>query len=290
MRFTRPRDQHETPRTSADRTRPDRVRTDLTCDTGGCHGTGACLHTGTCHHTGGCHQTSADDPSLPIAHRDVPRRSVLSRRSVLGAGVGAGALALTGCAGVPTEGPVERVNSPGPAAGQDPIDVNPRPPEPGASRELIVAGFLQAMSSSIDAYRSARAYLTDEAAQHWDPYAGALIYDSEFHKPTVDDDRAVLHAPLIATLDASGHHDLCGHGLLDHDFALVEVAGLGSAHRAVAVVVRLRAWLPHDSHLFLGEGFRSRRSRRHPPSPGGGQPDQCCEGPAGWAAEGRSCR
>ena len=64
MRFTRPRDQHETPRTSADRTRPDRVRTDLTCDTGGCHGTGACLHTGTCHHTGGCHQTSADDPSL----------------------------------------------------------------------------------------------------------------------------------------------------------------------------------------------------------------------------------
>lgn len=59
MRFTRPRDQHETPRTSADRTRPDRVRTDLTCDTGGCHGTGACLHTGTCHHTGGCHQTSA---------------------------------------------------------------------------------------------------------------------------------------------------------------------------------------------------------------------------------------
>lgn len=225
MRFTRPRDQHETPRTSADRTRPDRVRTDLTCDTGGCHGTGACLHTGTCHHTGGCHQTSADDPSLPIAHRDLSCRSVLSRRSVLGAGVGAGALALTGCAGVPTEGPVERVNSPGPAAGQDPIDVNPRPPEPGASRELIVAGFLQAMSSSTDAYRSARAYLTDEAAQHWDPHAGALIYDSEFHKPTVDDDRAVLHAPLIATLDASGHHDLCGHGFLDHDFALVKVAG-----------------------------------------------------------------
>ena len=197
MRFTRPRDQHETPRTSADRTRPDRVRTDLTCDTGGCHGTGACLHTGTCHHTGGCHQTSADDPSLPIAHRDLSCRSVLSRRSVLGAGVGAGALALTGCAGVPTEGPVERVNSPGPAAGQDPIDVNPRPPEPGASRELIVAGFLQAMSSSTDAYRSARAYLTDEAAQHWDPHAGALIYDSEFHKPTVDDDRAVLHLSLI---------------------------------------------------------------------------------------------
>lgn len=220
MRFTRPRDQHETPRTRADRT-----HVDPTCDTGGCHGTGACLHTGTCHHTGGCHQTSADDPSLPIAHRDLSCRSVLSRRSVLEAGVGAGALALTGCAGVPTEGPVERVNSPGSAAGQDPIDVNPRPPEPGASRELIVAGFLQAMSSSTDAYRSARAYLTDEAAQHWDPHAGALIYDSEFHKPTVDDDRAVLHAPLIATLDARGHHDLRGHGFLDHDFSLVKVAG-----------------------------------------------------------------
>lgn len=147
MRFTRPRDQHETPRTSADRTRPDRVRTDLTCDTGGCHGTGACLHTGTCHHTGGCHQTSADDPSLPIAHRDVPCRSVLSRRSVLGAGVGAGALALTGCAGVPTEGPVERVNSPGPAAGQDPHrrqSASPRArSQPRTHRGRIPAGHVE---------------------------------------------------------------------------------------------------------------------------------------------------
>jgi len=50
------------------------------------------------------------------------------------------------------------------AAARESIDVAPHPPADGASIDLVVGGFLQAMASVRDDYRVARSYLTSDIA------------------------------------------------------------------------------------------------------------------------------
>lgn len=66
-----------------------------------------------------------------------------SRRAVLSAA----AVLLTGCSEVPSQGPVKRADDPR-AAAREGIDVAPHPPADGASIDLVVGGFLQAMASA----------------------------------------------------------------------------------------------------------------------------------------------
>ena len=45
------------------------------------------------------------------------------------------------------------------------------PPEPGATAQEVLAGFVQAGVGSEDDFAVARAYLTEEASAQWDPTA-----------------------------------------------------------------------------------------------------------------------
>lgn len=148
--------------------------------------------------------------------------SAPSRRTILAAGL---ALAATGCAGVPTSGPVVAVEgSPG-APRPGGIDVDPQSPTPGAEPELVVAGFLQAMASADDSYRVARSYLTPAAAKAWDPAAGATLYDAEQHSPGAGEQGGRLKAPVIARLDEDGRYTTSHGAVVDHDFGLVRSHG-----------------------------------------------------------------
>lgn len=113
-----------------------------------------------------------------LAARPARRRSA---QALLVAAL-AGLLALTGCAQVPTEGPVG-TTSPLPGATSAPnYRFSPPGPSPEAGPEEIIRGFLAAGSGIQDDYATAREFLTGEAAERWEPDSKTLVYTSQ---PTV---------------------------------------------------------------------------------------------------------
>jgi hypothetical protein len=84
------------------------------------------------------------------------------------------ALALAGCASIPSSGPVQ----PGePVLAEPPndFDILADPPATGATQADILNGFLNAAQSPRENYQIAREYLTPTFADEWDPGAGATV-------------------------------------------------------------------------------------------------------------------
>ncbi|MGA4507209.1 LpqB family beta-propeller domain-containing protein [Propionibacteriaceae bacterium G1746] len=133
-------------------------------------------------------------------------------------------LVFTSCARIPTTGPVQQV---GPSPSSRPtvgIDIDAQPPVPGADPDLVLAGFLAAMSTFEPDYASARLYLTPEAAKIWDPDAGTTIYQSEGTRPIISPTSASLNVPLVGRLDAAGRYTPAQDRLL-LDFGMQHVGG-----------------------------------------------------------------
>lgn len=84
------------------------------------------------------------------------------------------ALILTGCATIPTSGPVESVPADPPAQG---VHIAPEPPLDGMSPTRLIEGFLQAMVDPGADYEVARQYLQDSVRDQWDPSLGATVYE-----------------------------------------------------------------------------------------------------------------
>jgi len=82
-------------------------------------------------------------------------------------------LLLSGCAGIPTSGPVVA----GPAVDEvDPVYiVTPNGPAEGADPIGILTGFMKALGAPQSEYAVARQFLTPELAADWDPNAGVVI-------------------------------------------------------------------------------------------------------------------
>ncbi len=101
------------------------------------------------------------------------------RRGTLAA-VSAGLVAVvTGCAGVPTSGPVVPGDAIDAEQRQPYVGGEALPPQPGASPEETVAGFLEAMKYYEPDYSTARQFLTPTASGQWDPAEAATIYSTE---------------------------------------------------------------------------------------------------------------
>jgi Lipoprotein LpqB beta-propeller domain/Sporulation and spore germination len=105
-----------------------------------------------------------------------------ARGALLGALLGALAL-LTGCVGMPTEGPVvESQVDPGsfaaPGSSYDPL-----PPRAGQTPSEIVDGFLEAMKATPISLGVARQFLTVDAQGQWDPKTRIMTY-AELDPPT----------------------------------------------------------------------------------------------------------
>lgn len=147
----------------------------------------------------------------------MPRRSILADF----AGLVAVILALSGCATVPTAGPV--VHHSQQAAGVNSgVQVDPLPPTAGASQLLVVEGFLHAMSTYQPDYRIARQYLTEVASANWHPESGVQVY-TDGYPPAEYGQTVMLVAPLIGAIDSSGSYEVAS-GQLRHDFELVRDA------------------------------------------------------------------
>ncbi len=115
------------------------------------------------------------------------------------------AAALTGCAAIPTTGPIN-TGSPVLIDPGQPIPLISEPLQDG-SPEQIVYGFLAASAAGLaDQYAGARRYLTTAAAATWSPTASVLIYPSTA-QPSVekrDDGTVLVEVPVQGSLDATG--------------------------------------------------------------------------------------
>lgn len=134
------------------------------------------------------------------------------------------AMTLAACANMPTQGPVQQVGPSPTAPATGGVDIDPQPPEPGADPELIVAGFLAAMSTFEPDFASARLYLSPSAQQVWNPDLGTTIYQSENNKPITTATSASINVPVVGKLDAEGRYQPSQERLV-HDFGMAEVDG-----------------------------------------------------------------
>ena len=130
---------------------------------------------------------------------------------------------LTGCATVPTSGPVREHESDGQQI-ESGVKVAPVPPAPDASPMLVVEGFLHAMGTDQPGFAVARQYLTPAAAAAWRPESGTVIY-ANGHQPreadtgTEERPSIILEAVLTGKLSAAGEYREEGGGNR-HDFGL----------------------------------------------------------------------
>jgi hypothetical protein len=120
-------------------------------------------------------------------------------RGVLGVAV---VVLLSGCIGLPEDGPVENAVVAG-EQNEDRLSAfDGRLPQPGDSRLEVVRGFLEAMMAWPISTNVAKMYLTDDAAAEWSPDA-TVIY-TELATPREEGGTVSIRMRDAALLDESG--------------------------------------------------------------------------------------
>ena len=133
------------------------------------------------------------------------------RRGILSVVVALLAIALAACTGLPTSGPVNYGLPNDDAPDSDEVSfLLPDRPQPGASPEQIVEGFIRAgsgpgLNSNWD---RAREFLTPALAATWKPQAGVLVDVFDDRGYEVPQDGIVqLNVTAVATVDDKGAYE-----------------------------------------------------------------------------------
>ncbi|TDE96094.1 hypothetical protein EXU48_07610 [Occultella glacieicola] len=115
------------------------------------------------------------------------------------------ALAMAGCASLPTRGAVQRGVEAAPDTSG--IVLSAEDPRPDAPPTEIVRGFLAGSAGGlVDNFTVARKFLTTEGVDQWDPSGGVVIYSGGASLDVVDgDDGSVaVRATVAGTVDPTG--------------------------------------------------------------------------------------
>ena len=144
-------------------------------------------------------------------------------------------LLATGCATIPSSGPVGSAPIPAPPAGGGVSGggLIIEGPQPGWAPEQVVSGFLLASASFAHDHETAREYLTSGASRLWRPGAQVTIltgtpgvyqttgrFSGQGNQATVE-----VSWQELATLDASGQYRARGGAARQQSFALEKVNG-----------------------------------------------------------------
>lgn len=132
-------------------------------------------------------------------------RSRRTRRSMPALLVTVLALAVAGCASIPTSGPVRSGGDLRLERTEDGVPFIGQPPVPDASPVDIVAGFVQSSADFQNDHEVARLYLTQTARQRWRPQAGTIVVNSSTLAPQPGADGIVtVEANEFGRIDADG--------------------------------------------------------------------------------------
>lgn len=162
---------------------------------------------------------------LPDPRAAGPARRRARGRLALSLGVVA-ALALAGCASIPTSGPVH-VAEPPTASSQETAETEFAAPAPGASPEQIVTDFLAAGQGAGEDYAAARQYLAPDLADSWRPGQQTFVFSGEAGiQQGLEEDQVRVSLDTRAEIDANGIMDRQDPGTTDEfDLELTQVDG-----------------------------------------------------------------
>lgn len=118
-------------------------------------------------------------------------------------------VALTGCTGIPTSGPVV-AGKPITAEVDTGVDFLPTGPSVGATPREILAGFIAAATGPKDKYAVARQFLSRGFAAQWNPNAGVLVHERVPTFAENPDGSIDLVVPGVGQVDAGGRYDEFG--------------------------------------------------------------------------------
>ncbi len=134
------------------------------------------------------------------------RRRTVRAAAVVGA---LGALVLTGCAGIPSSGPVHQAGTVVDERDDPFTRIIAYGPVPGMNKQQVVQGFLSASASFDDNHAVARQFLTSARARDWNADAGVTEYYSDTSsgggiKWSETGDTVGVTAPVAGTLSELG--------------------------------------------------------------------------------------
>ena len=133
-------------------------------------------------------------------------------------------LGLTSCSIVPTSSPTVRITQAPERVVQEP-GIEPLPPAPGATREDIVRGFIDAAASSVRGRPVAAKYLAPAAARTWSDAGGITIISQGYATAASEAGSVGVTADLVGRVDERGVFTVAGTEPFTYDFPLVEVGG-----------------------------------------------------------------
>ena len=130
--------------------------------------------------------------------------------------------ALAACSTVPLSSATVQIplTSPRPAPE---VGIEPQSPEPGATPEEIVGGFIEAAASTQAGHPVARQYLTEAAADAWSDEGGISVISQDYSVSVTGDDTVQVSADLVGTVDERGIFTVEDRDFPPRVFALEEV-------------------------------------------------------------------
>ncbi|WP_256998862.1 GerMN domain-containing protein [Clavibacter capsici] len=104
--------------------------------------------------------------------------------------------------------PLGRPGHAGPAVVADESGVSYQPdgPQDGDGPDDVVAGFVDAATSSADQYGVARQFLSSDFASRWDPFASVVVWEGQPETSEEVDGTYSYSVTTIATVDGQGHY------------------------------------------------------------------------------------
>ncbi|MGY1619647.1 LpqB family beta-propeller domain-containing protein [Geodermatophilus sp. SYSU D00691] len=134
----------------------------------------------------------------------------------------AAVLAAAGCSTVPTSSPTVQITQP-PDRPVEMVGIEPLSPEPGATPEEVVSGFIDAAASTTRGHPVAREHLTGEAAETWSDETGITIISQDYSAVTTEVGTIRVTADLVGTVDPRGVFTIGDQEPFTREFTLQQV-------------------------------------------------------------------
>jgi hypothetical protein len=131
---------------------------------------------------------------------------------------------LTSCSTVPTSSPTVQITQ-APTRADGEVGIEPLSPEPDATPEDIVRGFIDAAASTVRGHPVAREHLAPEPAASWSDEAGITVLGPDYATVTTDAGSVAVTATLVGTIDQRGVFAVAGQEVFTREFTLGEVDG-----------------------------------------------------------------
>ena len=133
-------------------------------------------------------------------------------------------LAVSACSTVPSSSPTVQITQ-APSRPTESVGIEPLPPEPGATPDEIVRGFIEAAASARAGHPVAREYLARDAAGDWSDETEISVLSPDFATVATETGTVTLTANLVGTVDDRGVFTVGGTGVFTRQFTLEQVDG-----------------------------------------------------------------